>query len=164
MAAKTTGKNPIQVMIALDKLGAEIADARKNQKVSAQVLAEQVNISRPTLKKIESGEPGVAFGTYATVMFSLGIADRLGNLFSFEGQQFESTRSEYRSLVWANPQADDSTFIRAALQKPKIVVLADIARDYGLERVVAEWGALKETPAGRKVAPDVTRMLKHLTS
>ncbi|GEM_PF-4447670 len=164
MAARTIDNDPSRVSFALKKLGAEIADARKSRKISAQSLADQINISRPTLKKIEKGETGVAFGTYAAVVFSLGIADRMGEVFSSVGQKQESTRSEYRSLVWANPQADDSIFIRAALQKPKIIVLADIVRDYGLERVMKEWEALKETIVGRKVAMDVTRMLKHLTS
>jgi len=33
-----------------------------------------------TLNKIERGEPSVAMGTYATVLFVLGMADRLADL------------------------------------------------------------------------------------
>jgi hypothetical protein len=33
-----------------------------------------------TLVKIEKGDPGVAIGIYATVLFVLGLADRLGDL------------------------------------------------------------------------------------
>jgi hypothetical protein len=33
-----------------------------------------------TLLRIEKGEPGVAMGSYATVLFTLGLADRLGDI------------------------------------------------------------------------------------
>jgi hypothetical protein len=33
-----------------------------------------------TLLRIEKGESGVAMGSYATVLFTLGLADRLGDI------------------------------------------------------------------------------------
>jgi hypothetical protein len=33
-----------------------------------------------TLNKVEKGEPGVSMGTYATILFSLGMADRLADV------------------------------------------------------------------------------------
>jgi hypothetical protein len=33
-----------------------------------------------TLSKVEKGDPGVSVGTYATVLFSLGLADRLADV------------------------------------------------------------------------------------
>lgn len=33
-----------------------------------------------TLFKVEKGDPGVAFGTYATVLFVLGMLDRLADV------------------------------------------------------------------------------------
>jgi len=33
-----------------------------------------------TLHKVEKGEPGVSAGAYATVLFSLGMDDRLADL------------------------------------------------------------------------------------
>ena len=44
------------------------------------MLAERVGISRPTLVKIERGDPGVSIGLYATALFSLGLVDRVSNL------------------------------------------------------------------------------------
>lgn len=44
------------------------------------LLAERASISRTTLHKIESGEPGVSVGNYAAVLFSLGLVDRLAEL------------------------------------------------------------------------------------
>jgi hypothetical protein len=43
-------------------------------------MAERASISRMTLHKLERGEPGVSMGAYATVLFILGMADRLADL------------------------------------------------------------------------------------
>jgi hypothetical protein len=43
-------------------------------------MAERASISRVTLSRVEKGEPGVAMGTYATVLFSLGMVDRLADV------------------------------------------------------------------------------------
>ena len=43
-------------------------------------MAERASISRMTLSKVEKGDPGVSLGIYATVLFVLGLSDRLGNL------------------------------------------------------------------------------------
>ena len=44
------------------------------------LLAERALLSRTTLTKIERGDPGVSVGAYATVLFVLGMADRLADL------------------------------------------------------------------------------------
>ena len=43
-------------------------------------MASRASISRTTLGKVEKGDPGVSLGIYATVLFVLGLADRLGDL------------------------------------------------------------------------------------
>jgi hypothetical protein len=43
-------------------------------------MAELASISRMTLNRVEKGEPGVSMGIYATVLFVLGMADRVGEL------------------------------------------------------------------------------------
>jgi hypothetical protein len=43
-------------------------------------MAERATISRMTLHKVELGDPSVSLGAYATVLFILGLADRLGDL------------------------------------------------------------------------------------
>jgi hypothetical protein len=43
-------------------------------------MAQRASISRMTLNKVEKGDPGVAMGIYATVLFVLGMADRLADL------------------------------------------------------------------------------------
>ena len=44
------------------------------------VMAERAFISRTTLARVEKGDPGVSMGIYASVLFVLGMADRLGDL------------------------------------------------------------------------------------
>jgi hypothetical protein len=71
---------PIPVRRALRKLGHDIRDARRRRRIPASIAAERASISRTTLVKIEKGDPGVAMGHYATVLFVMGMAERLGDL------------------------------------------------------------------------------------
>ena len=43
-------------------------------------MAERAFISRSTLVRVEKGDPGVSLGIYASVLFVLGMADRLGDI------------------------------------------------------------------------------------
>ncbi len=54
-------------------LGENIKLARLRRKLSAEQVAQRANISRKTLWAVEAGLPGVAMGTYATVLFVLGL-------------------------------------------------------------------------------------------
>ncbi len=71
---------PIPIKNALRKLGSDIRDARRRRRIPAAVMADRAFISRTTLVKLEKGEPGVAMGTYAAVLFVLGRIDRLREL------------------------------------------------------------------------------------
>lgn len=71
---------PIPVSRALRKLGRDIRDARRRRRIPSAILAERTSVSRMTLFKVEKGDPGVAFGTYATVLFVLGMLDRLADV------------------------------------------------------------------------------------
>jgi hypothetical protein len=42
--------------------------------------AERASISKPTFIRVERGDPTVSIGSYATVLYVLGMADRLGEL------------------------------------------------------------------------------------
>lgn len=55
-------------------------DARRRRRISVAVMSERAAISRATLNKIEKGEPGVSFGSYAMVLFILGLTERLSDL------------------------------------------------------------------------------------
>jgi len=71
---------PSQVRRALHKLGTDISDARRRRRIPTAPMAERVGISRMTLNKVEKGDPGVSMGTYATVLFVLGMTARLDDL------------------------------------------------------------------------------------
>ena len=71
---------PFPVIQALQKLGQDIRDARRRRRIPVAILAQRASISRSTIGKVEKGDPGVSLGTYATVLFALGLADRLSDL------------------------------------------------------------------------------------
>lgn len=68
---------PLPVSRALQKLGMGLSEARRRRRIPAALLAERASINRMTLHKIERGEPGVAMGSYATVLFALGLLEPL---------------------------------------------------------------------------------------
>ncbi len=80
MAGKPESAFPIPVRRALRKLGGDIRDARRRRRIPTAVMAERASISRMTLNKVEKGDPKVGVGIYATVLFILGMADRLAEL------------------------------------------------------------------------------------
>lgn len=71
---------PLVVRKALRKLGSDIQVARKRRRLTMTIVAERAFISRNTLTRVERGDPAVALGIYTTVLFVLGLADRVGDL------------------------------------------------------------------------------------
>jgi len=71
---------PLRVRRTLIKLGSDIRDARKRRRIPVRVMAERALISPTTLAKIERGDPGVAIGFYASVLFVLDLSHRLGEI------------------------------------------------------------------------------------
>jgi transcriptional regulator with XRE-family HTH domain len=61
------------VQKVLCEFGENIKLARLRRKLSAEQVAERVNISRSTLWLVEKGTPGVSIGTYLQVLFVLGL-------------------------------------------------------------------------------------------
>ena len=71
---------PLPVRRALRNLGEDMKNARRRRRISTALMAERADISRTTLVKIEKGDPGVSLGNYATVLFVLGLVNRLSEL------------------------------------------------------------------------------------
>ncbi len=80
MKKKKTAVLPIPVTRALRKLGHDMRDARRRRRIPSEIAAQRASISRATLVKIEKGDPGVAAGSYATLLFVLGMTERLAEL------------------------------------------------------------------------------------
>ena len=78
--SRSSSRTPVPVSRALRKLGHDIRDARRRRRIPVAILAERASISRMTLNKVEKGDPGVSLGTYATILFALGMADRLADV------------------------------------------------------------------------------------
>lgn len=78
--SRTKSALPMIVRRALRKLGANISAARKRRGITAELMAERAFMSRNTLRGIERGDPGASMANYATVLFVLGMTDRLADL------------------------------------------------------------------------------------
>jgi hypothetical protein len=78
--AKTTRPLPTAVHRALRILGTGVRDARRRRRIPAAILAQRALIARSTLQRVEHGDPGVSIGTYASVLFALGLIERLTSL------------------------------------------------------------------------------------
>jgi hypothetical protein len=71
---------PLPVVRALRKLGHDIRDARRRRRIPVAIAAQRSSISKTTWLKVEKGDPGVLAGTYVTVLFVLGLVDRVAQL------------------------------------------------------------------------------------
>lgn len=80
MRSRSFKSLPLQVKRSLKKLGADLADARKRRRISTTTMAQRAMISRTTLVKVENGDQAVSIGIYATVLFVLGMTERIADL------------------------------------------------------------------------------------
>jgi transcriptional regulator with XRE-family HTH domain len=61
----------------LEALGQRLKDARLRRRFSMETVCARADISRPTLYKIENGDPSVAIGSYLQVLRVLGMVEDL---------------------------------------------------------------------------------------
>ena len=64
----------------LSALGQRLKDARLRRRFSMETVSMRAGISRPTLYKIEQGEPSVSFGNFIQVLRVLGLLDDLAQI------------------------------------------------------------------------------------
>jgi len=80
---KNTSHFPIPVIKALRKIGSDISGARRRRRIPIKLMAERAGLSRSTIAKIERGDPSSSIGGYASVLFVLGLTNRLSDLVDF---------------------------------------------------------------------------------
>lgn len=61
----------------LAELGEHVHGWRMVLGLTAQQVSERAGITRDTLRKIESGDPGVGIGNVAQVLRALGVLERV---------------------------------------------------------------------------------------
>ena len=61
----------------MEALGQRLKDARLRRRFSMETVCARADISRPTLYKVENGDPSVAIGAYVQVMRVLGLVEDL---------------------------------------------------------------------------------------
>jgi transcriptional regulator with XRE-family HTH domain len=71
---------PLAAQRALRRLGTDISAARRRRQLPLEIVAERAFTTRQTVARIERGDPKVAIGTVAAVLFALGLVDRLREL------------------------------------------------------------------------------------
>ncbi|MGQ0710160.1 MAG: XRE family transcriptional regulator [Rhodoferax sp.] len=71
---------PPQTQNALIALGSHLAVARIRRKESLRTWAQRIGISVPTLLKLESGDPGVSMGAYASALWLMGRDGELARM------------------------------------------------------------------------------------
>ena len=71
---------PIPAIKALIKVGKDINDARRRRRITIELMAERAGVSPATIRKIEKGDSTTSIGGYASVLFVLGMTDRLSDL------------------------------------------------------------------------------------
>lgn len=81
---RTSPLLPLQLRRTLRQVGSDLRDARRRRRLPTAVVAERAQISLPTLRRVERGDASVGFGTYAIVMWVLGMSGRLAQLAAAE--------------------------------------------------------------------------------
>jgi transcriptional regulator with XRE-family HTH domain len=85
---------PLPVRRALRKLGSDVAAARKRRRITMSLMAERVMTTRQTIGRVEKGDPRIAMGIYASVLFVVGMTERLADLVDARVDPFVLDRDE----------------------------------------------------------------------
>lgn len=99
--AKFSEPLPREVRTRLEGLGQRVKTARVRRGLSTEDFAQTCGIGRRSLYRIETGEPGVALGTFLSVLWKLGLLESVQGV--------------------ANPDDDEHGKILEAARRPERV-------------------------------------------
>ena len=71
---------PYDVEAALKRLGADLRTARLRRNITLAEVAERIGASREVVGQAERGKPSTSAAVYAALLWSYGMAERLGAL------------------------------------------------------------------------------------
>jgi branched-chain amino acid transport system substrate-binding protein len=80
MNCDLAGKTPLAVRLSLEKFGADLKIARLKRGLTAEQMADCLDIHRTTYGRLEAGDRSVAIGAYASALYALGFGAPLGDL------------------------------------------------------------------------------------
>ncbi|WP_245747014.1 XRE family transcriptional regulator [Paraburkholderia lycopersici] len=99
-------------MAAIESLGADLAVARLRRKESLKTWAGRMGISVPTLLRMESGDPGVSMGIYATALWLIQRDGALRELASPENDRGALERDVRAAMDLGKARANASAEAR----------------------------------------------------
>ncbi len=71
---------PARLRRGLKKFGEDISVARRKRRLTVAMMAERAGVAKSTYLRAERGDPKVALGVYAMVLFILGFGDAIADL------------------------------------------------------------------------------------
>lgn len=80
MGRKAGQRFPLPLKRILEKLGNDLRGARLRRRIPTALMANRSGISRSTLLKAEKGDSSVSMGVYASILFVLGLSERVADL------------------------------------------------------------------------------------
>jgi branched-chain amino acid transport system substrate-binding protein len=80
MSCDLTSKTPLAVKLSLEKFGADLRVARLKRGLTAEQMADCLEIHRTTYGRMEAGDRSVAIGVYASALYALGFGALLADL------------------------------------------------------------------------------------
>jgi hypothetical protein len=119
--AVALSKIPPQTMRALETLGSHLAVARVRRKESLATRAtraKRIGVSIPTLMRLESGDPSVSMGIYATALWLIGRDGELARIASPEHDQGALEMNIQEAIDLGKARAKVARKNRASVKPP----------------------------------------------
>ncbi|MDP2815159.1 MAG: hypothetical protein Q8O19_00595 [Rectinemataceae bacterium] len=79
-SSKSSASLPEDVLVVLARLGENLKIARERRGESLRSWAMRMEVSVPTLQRMEKGDPSVGMGIYATAIWLGGQLESLGEV------------------------------------------------------------------------------------
>lgn len=112
MTRRTFGKDglPLALRQKIIQVGRHIQLARKRRGITMQEMADRMFVTRKTLNRLESGDPGVSLGIVASALLTLGLENDLNHLADPEtdrtGNLLDKQSHAQKQRIRSSPKVD----------------------------------------------------------